>query len=98
MLCVQIAVSHDGQIQYLPVSTEQQMVNPEDLETAAHSTVTGRLSWKTNCTSQYLYLVLHFIDCFIINLLNITPVCFCHNGRGNTVDALENGKHVFLYR
>nr|XP_040049537.1 zinc finger protein 335-like isoform X1 [Gasterosteus aculeatus aculeatus]XP_040049538.1 zinc finger protein 335-like isoform X1 [Gasterosteus aculeatus aculeatus] len=37
----QIAVSHDGQIQYLPVSTEQQMVNPEDLETAAHSTVTG---------------------------------------------------------
>lgn len=43
-LCVQIAVSHDGQIQYLPVSSEQQMVNPEDLEAAAHSAVTGWLS------------------------------------------------------
>lgn len=37
----QIAVSHDGQIQYLPVSSEQQMVNPEDLEAAAHSAVTA---------------------------------------------------------
>lgn len=35
---VQIAVSHDGQIQYLPVSSEQQVVNPED------SAVTGCLS------------------------------------------------------
>uniref|UniRef100_A0A3P9ITC3 Zinc finger protein 335 n=1 Tax=Oryzias latipes TaxID=8090 RepID=A0A3P9ITC3_ORYLA len=33
----QIAVSHDGQIQYLPVNCEQEMVNPEDLEAAAHS-------------------------------------------------------------
>ncbi|XP_031142129.2 zinc finger protein 335 isoform X3 [Sander lucioperca] len=37
----QIAVGHDGQIQYLPVSSEQQMVNPEDLEAAAHSAVTA---------------------------------------------------------
>lgn len=42
--CVQIAVSEDGQIQYLPVSSEQQIVNPEDLEAAAHSAVTGWLS------------------------------------------------------
>lgn len=39
----QIAVSHDGQIQYLPVTTEQQVVNPEDLEAVAHSAVTGGL-------------------------------------------------------
>lgn len=37
----QIAVSHDGQIQYLPVRSKQQIVNPEDLEAAAHSAVTG---------------------------------------------------------
>ncbi|XP_029011576.1 zinc finger protein 335 isoform X2 [Betta splendens] len=37
----QIAVSHDGQIQYLPVSSEQQIVNPEDLEGAAHTAVTA---------------------------------------------------------
>uniref|UniRef100_UPI003AABC951 uncharacterized protein znf335 n=1 Tax=Centroberyx gerrardi TaxID=166262 RepID=UPI003AABC951 len=37
----QIAVSHDGQIQYLPISSEQQIVNPEDLEAAAHSAVTA---------------------------------------------------------
>ncbi|XP_041859714.1 zinc finger protein 335 isoform X1 [Melanotaenia boesemani] len=37
----QIAVSHDGQIQYLPVSSEQQIINPEDLEAAAHSAVTA---------------------------------------------------------
>uniref|UniRef100_A0AAQ5XXU9 C2H2-type domain-containing protein n=1 Tax=Amphiprion ocellaris TaxID=80972 RepID=A0AAQ5XXU9_AMPOC len=37
----QIAVSHDGQIQYLPVSSEQQIVNSEDLEAAAHSAVTA---------------------------------------------------------
>ncbi|XP_045912253.1 zinc finger protein 335-like isoform X1 [Micropterus dolomieu] len=37
----QIAVSHDGQIQYLPVSSEQQIVNPEDLEAVAHSAVTA---------------------------------------------------------
>lgn len=43
-LCVQIAVSHDGQIQYLPVSSEQQIVNPEELEAAAHTAVTGWLS------------------------------------------------------
>lgn len=42
--CGQIAVSHDGQIQYLPVRSKQQIVNPEDLEAAAHSAVTGRLS------------------------------------------------------
>uniref|UniRef100_A0A4W4G8V5 C2H2-type domain-containing protein n=1 Tax=Electrophorus electricus TaxID=8005 RepID=A0A4W4G8V5_ELEEL len=32
---------HDGQIQYFPISTEQQIVNPEDLEAAAHSAVTA---------------------------------------------------------
>lgn len=37
----QIAVSHDGHIQYLPVSSEQQVVNAEDLEAAAHSAVTA---------------------------------------------------------
>ncbi|XP_034446255.1 zinc finger protein 335-like isoform X3 [Hippoglossus hippoglossus] len=37
----QIAVSHDGQIQYLPISSEQQIVNPEDLEAAAQSAVTA---------------------------------------------------------
>ncbi|MEQ2280812.1 hypothetical protein AMECASPLE_023793 [Ameca splendens] len=36
-----IAVSHDGQIQYVPVSSEAQMVNAEDLEAAAHSAVTA---------------------------------------------------------
>ncbi|XP_024915506.1 zinc finger protein 335-like [Cynoglossus semilaevis] len=37
----QIAVSHDGQIQYVPVTSEQQVVNAEDLEAAAHSAVTA---------------------------------------------------------
>ncbi|CAB1330273.1 unnamed protein product, partial [Coregonus sp. 'balchen'] len=35
-----IALSHDGQIQYLPISSEQQIVSPEDLEVAEHSAVT----------------------------------------------------------
>ncbi|KAM6929276.1 zinc finger protein 335-like isoform 2-T2 [Lycodopsis pacificus] len=37
----QITVSHDGQIQYLPMSSEQQMVNPEDMEAADNSAVTA---------------------------------------------------------
>ncbi|KAI5095033.1 zinc finger protein 335 isoform X2 [Silurus meridionalis] len=37
----QIAVTHNGQIQYFPISTEQQIVSPEDLEAAAHSAVTA---------------------------------------------------------
>ncbi|XP_036844807.1 zinc finger protein 335 isoform X1 [Oncorhynchus mykiss] len=37
----QIALSHDGQIQYLPISSEQQMVSPEDLEVAEHSAITA---------------------------------------------------------
>ncbi|KAL6458907.1 hypothetical protein MHYP_G00323790 [Metynnis hypsauchen] len=37
----QIALTHDGQIQYFPISTEQQIVSPEDLEAAAHSAVTA---------------------------------------------------------
>nr|XP_046220771.1 zinc finger protein 335-like isoform X3 [Oncorhynchus gorbuscha] len=36
----QISLSHDSQIQYLPVSSEQQIVRPEDLEVAEHSAVT----------------------------------------------------------
>uniref|UniRef100_A0A8C6TXM6 Zinc finger protein 335 n=1 Tax=Neogobius melanostomus TaxID=47308 RepID=A0A8C6TXM6_9GOBI len=36
-----IAVSHNGQIQYLPVSTEQHIISAEDLEAAAHSAVTA---------------------------------------------------------
>lgn len=44
----QIAVSHDGQIQYLPVRSKQQIVNTEELEAAAHSAVTGWLSKKTH--------------------------------------------------
>uniref|UniRef100_A0A4W4GDF3 C2H2-type domain-containing protein n=1 Tax=Electrophorus electricus TaxID=8005 RepID=A0A4W4GDF3_ELEEL len=39
--CDQLLLLHDGQIQYFPISTEQQIVNPEDLEAAAHSAVTG---------------------------------------------------------
>ncbi|XP_075882540.1 zinc finger protein 335-like isoform X3 [Nelusetta ayraudi] len=37
----QIAVTQDGQIQYLPVRTKQQIVSPEDLEAAAHSAVSA---------------------------------------------------------
>nr|XP_015220660.1 PREDICTED: zinc finger protein 335 isoform X1 [Lepisosteus oculatus] len=37
----QIAVTHDGQIQYVPISSEQQIVTQEDLEAAAHSAVTA---------------------------------------------------------
>ncbi len=37
----QIALSQDGQIQYVPITTEQQVVASEDLEAAAHSSVTG---------------------------------------------------------
>uniref|UniRef100_A0A8B9LPC7 Zinc finger protein 335 n=1 Tax=Astyanax mexicanus TaxID=7994 RepID=A0A8B9LPC7_ASTMX len=37
----QIALTHDGQIQYFPISSEQQIVSPEDLEAAAHSAVTA---------------------------------------------------------
>lgn len=41
---VQIALTHDGQIQYVPLNSEQQIVSPEDLEAAAHSAVTGKTS------------------------------------------------------
>lgn len=37
----QIALSQDGQIQYVPITADQQVVAPEDLEAAAHSAVTG---------------------------------------------------------
>ncbi|XP_062314261.1 zinc finger protein 335 isoform X3 [Osmerus eperlanus] len=37
----QISLSHDGQIRYLPISSEQQIVSPEDLEAAAHSAVSA---------------------------------------------------------
>lgn len=37
----QIALTHDGQIQYFPIGTEQQIVNSEDFEAAAHSGVTA---------------------------------------------------------
>ncbi|XP_023283392.1 zinc finger protein 335 isoform X1 [Seriola lalandi dorsalis] len=50
----QIAVSHDGQIQYLPVSSEQQIVNPEDLEAAAHSAVTA-VAEATMAQTQTVY-------------------------------------------
>uniref|UniRef100_A0A3Q3VMS4 C2H2-type domain-containing protein n=1 Tax=Mola mola TaxID=94237 RepID=A0A3Q3VMS4_MOLML len=43
----QIAVSHDGQIQYLPVRSEQQVVNAEDLKAAAHSAVTDAAMVQT---------------------------------------------------
>uniref|UniRef100_A0A3Q0QZN8 Zinc finger protein 335 n=1 Tax=Amphilophus citrinellus TaxID=61819 RepID=A0A3Q0QZN8_AMPCI len=43
----QIAVSHDGQIQYLPVSSDQQIVNAEDLEAAAHSAVSDAAMAQT---------------------------------------------------
>lgn len=36
-----IAVSHNGQIQYLPVGTEQHIISAEELEAAAHSAVTA---------------------------------------------------------
>lgn len=41
----QIAVTQDGQIQYLPVRTKQQIVSPEDLEAAANS-VTGLFTFS----------------------------------------------------
>ncbi|KAJ8401355.1 hypothetical protein AAFF_G00385860 [Aldrovandia affinis] len=37
----QIALTHDGQIQYVPISSEQQIVSHEDLEAVAHSAVTA---------------------------------------------------------
>ncbi|XP_058846679.1 zinc finger protein 335-like isoform X6 [Acipenser ruthenus] len=37
----QIALSHDGQIQYVPISSGEQIVSHEDLEAAAHSSVTA---------------------------------------------------------
>ncbi|XP_048096760.1 zinc finger protein 335-like isoform X8 [Alosa alosa] len=37
----QIALTHDGQIQYVPLNSEQQIVSHEDLEAAAHSAVTA---------------------------------------------------------
>ncbi|KAI1891026.1 hypothetical protein AGOR_G00159620 [Albula goreensis] len=37
----QIALTHDGQIQYVPISSEQQIVSQEDLEAVAHSAVTA---------------------------------------------------------
>ncbi|XP_073766512.1 uncharacterized protein isoform X1 [Danio rerio] len=37
----EIALSQDGQIQYVPITTEQQVVAPEDLEAVAHSAVTA---------------------------------------------------------
>ncbi|XP_062854809.1 zinc finger protein 335-like [Trichomycterus rosablanca] len=37
----QIALTHDGQIQYFPIGTEQQIVSHEDLDAAAHSGVTA---------------------------------------------------------
>ncbi|TRY85482.1 hypothetical protein DNTS_015645 [Danionella cerebrum] len=43
----QIALSQDGQIQYVPISTEQHVVTPEDLEAAAHSAVTDAAMAQT---------------------------------------------------
>lgn len=60
--CAQIAVSHDGQIQYLPVRSEQQVVNTEDLKVAAHSAVTGWLTRGINHTCLVLYSVLYYIN------------------------------------
>ncbi|KAL4624341.1 zinc finger protein 335 isoform X3 [Arapaima gigas] len=37
----QIALSHDGHIQYVPISSEQQIVGQENVEAAAHSAVTA---------------------------------------------------------
>ncbi|XP_014342132.1 zinc finger protein 335 [Latimeria chalumnae] len=37
----QIAVSHDGQIQYVPITADQQIVTQAELEAAAHSAVTA---------------------------------------------------------
>ncbi|CAL8368404.1 unnamed protein product [Lota lota] len=54
-LCVQIAVSHDGQIQYLPISSKQQIVIPEELEAAAHSAVTAVADAAAMAQSQTVY-------------------------------------------
>lgn len=57
----QIAVSHDGQIQYLPVRSEQQVVNPEDLKAGDPSAVTGLLSCgKKNTFIHLFYSLLCF--------------------------------------
>lgn len=53
-VCAQIAVTHNGQIQYFPISTEQQIVSPEELEAAAHSAVTGMNFFF------FFYLLLYF--------------------------------------
>lgn len=59
----QIAVTHNGQIQYFPISTEQQIVSSEDLEAAAHSAVTavadaamaqGQTVYTTEATPEQL--------------------------------------------
>ncbi|KAL1020822.1 hypothetical protein UPYG_G00005170 [Umbra pygmaea] len=50
----QIAVSHDGLIQYLPINSEQQVVSPEDLEAAAHSALTEAADASTQQT-QTIY-------------------------------------------
>ncbi|KAG7283873.1 hypothetical protein CRUP_034060 [Coryphaenoides rupestris] len=51
----QIAVTHDGQIQYLPIGSEQQMVIPEELEAAAHSAVTAVVDAAAMAQSQTVY-------------------------------------------
>ncbi|XP_076015457.1 zinc finger protein 335-like isoform X2 [Genypterus blacodes] len=51
----QIAVAHEGQIQYLPISSEQQIVNPEDLEAAAHSAVTAVADAAAMAQGQTVY-------------------------------------------
>ncbi|MGH0188492.1 UNVERIFIED_CONTAM: hypothetical protein FKN15_029975 [Acipenser sinensis] len=43
----QITLSHDGQIQYVPISSGEQIVSHEDLETAAHSSVTAMAQTQT---------------------------------------------------
>lgn len=40
IVSIKIAVSHDGQIQYVPI-TDRQVVTQAELEAAAHSAVTG---------------------------------------------------------
>lgn len=54
-ICGQIAVSHDGQIRYLPVRSEQQIVIPEDLKAGDPSEVTGQLSSGKKYTFYFLF-------------------------------------------
>lgn len=80
----QIAVTQDGQIQYLPVRTKQQIVSPEDLEAAAQSAVTGRPLF---IVIELIILFFYFLPATFSAIIILSPFinilweiqCFCNN-------------------